>query len=66
MTDPLNVVSASDIAKVSGVLLPKVKRWLKTTRRPAVVRHGEELLYLASAAQALLDETAPPNRRARK
>lgn len=58
MQEPITLVTAADIAKVADVPLSSVTLWLKMTQRPAIARHAGELLYLPTAAQALLDAVA--------
>jgi hypothetical protein len=56
MSEPIALVTAADIARVVELPLASVLLWLKRTERPPVARRNGELLYLPSAAQALLDE----------
>lgn len=57
MTPPIiPLVSAADIAKAAEQSLPSVREWLERTGRSALAQHNGELLYPATAAQALLDE----------
>ena len=58
MQEPMPLVTAADIALVADVPLSSVRLWLKCTMRPPVAKHDDELLYLPSAAQALLDAIA--------
>lgn len=56
--EPITVATAADMARVADVPLSSVAQWLAVTHRVPIARHGEDLLYLSSATQALLEEVA--------